>query len=341
MRQLRAGLIGCGTFGRVHTEALQQLDGMGMAAFCDAVSGQAEKLRAEFGGDYATDDPQQLFGDAGLDAIYIATHHDTHADFCIRAMEAGKDVMVEKPLALTIEDCLRVGETVKRTGRKLMTAFKMRYYDMLLKAKELIPHPIMLTMQMMDDRWEDGAWANDPIKGGGNVQSQGCHSCDIMRFMAGGNPVEVYAAGGNYYQKTGVVDNVSAVFRFDNDVIVNWVQGDSACPPMLSKFFMQLYAEGRSITITDRLTRLVYCETGKQPVTYTGAETGVLEENRAFIRCIRENSAPPISHVDGLYATLMPLQAIASLQSGKPEPVKPLLEQLLEENGRGSREFHV
>ncbi len=329
MGNLRAGLIGCGYFGQVHAEALSKLTGMDMVAFCDVVPEQAEKLLAEFGGDYATDDVERLFRDSSLDAIYIATHHDSHAEYCVRAMESGKHVLVEKPLAITVEDCLRVGETVKRTGRKLMTAFKMRYYEMLHKAKELIPDPIMLTMQMMDDRWDNLNWANDPIKGGGNVQSQGCHSCDIMRFMAGGDPLEVYAAGGNYYQKTGVIDNLSAVFRFDNDVIVNWVQGDSACPPLLSKFFMQLYAEGKSITLTDRLTKLIYCETGKDPVTYQGTETGIMEENRAFIRCLQEDTEPPISHVDGLYATLMPLQAIASLKSGKPEPVKPLLEHLL------------
>jgi hypothetical protein len=56
--------------------------------------------------------------------------------------------MVEKPLALTVEDCLRVGEAVERTGGMLMTAFKMRYYDMVLKARHLIPEPILVTMQI-------------------------------------------------------------------------------------------------------------------------------------------------------------------------------------------------
>jgi len=75
-------------------------------------------------------------------------------------------------------------------------------------------------------------WANDPVKGGGNVISQGCHSCDILRFVAGAEPLEVYAAGGNYYQGTGVVDNLCAVFRFDNGAAGSWVQGDAACPSL-------------------------------------------------------------------------------------------------------------
>ncbi|WP_167859674.1 Gfo/Idh/MocA family protein [Paenibacillus cymbidii] len=324
---IRAAVIGCGGLGKVHSECISRLEGMEVAAYADVAPGQAEALLRQFGGSYATDDPERIFQDATIDAVYVATQHDSHADLCIRALEAGKHVMVEKPLAMTVEDCLRIGETVRRTGGKLMTAFKMRYYDMLLKAKELIPQPLVVTMQMMDNRWANEMWANDPIRGGGNVVSQGCHSCDILRFVAGRDPVEVYAAGGNYYQSSGVVDNLTATFRFDGGAAGSWVQGDCGCPPLTSKFFMQLFAENKSITLSDRLTTLVYQETGGEKQVFRGTETGFLEENRAFLACLRDGTEPPIDHIDGLYATLMPLQAIRSLQSGKPEPIRALIEQ--------------
>ena len=324
---IRTSVIGCGSLGKIHTGCVSKLEGMQMAAYCDIDINNAQALLNEFGGDYATGDPDVIFGDNSIDAIYITTLHDTHADLCIRALEAGKHVMVEKPLAMTVEDCLRIGDTVKRTGNKVMTAFKMRYYDMLLKAKELIPEPILVTMQMMDNRWPDNVWANDPIKGGGNVLSQGCHSCDILRFVAGQEPVEVYASGGHYYQGSGVTDNLTAIFRFTGGVSSSWVQGDSNCPPIQSKFFMQLFAENKSITLTDRLTTLTYQETGKTAVVYKGTESGFFDENKAFLHCLQHNTAPAIDHIDGLYATLMPLQAIQSLRSGKPEPIRSLIEQ--------------
>lgn len=324
---IRAAVIGCGGLGKVHSECISLLEGMEVAAYADVALGQAETLLRQFGGVYATDDPERIFQDAAIDAVYVATQHDSHADLCIRALEAGKHVMVEKPLAMTVEDCLRIGETVRRTGGKLMTAFKMRYYDMLLKAKELIPRPLVVTMQMMDNRWANDMWANDPVRGGGNVISQGCHSCDILRFVAGRDPIEVYAAGGNYYQPTGVVDNLTATFRFDGGAAGSWVQGDCGCPPLTSKFFMQLFDENKSITLSDRLTTLVYQEAGREKQVFRGTETGFLEENRAFLACLRDGTDPPIDHIDGLYATLMPLQAIRSLQSGKPEPIRALIEQ--------------
>jgi predicted dehydrogenase len=192
---------------------------------------------------------------------------------------------------------------------------------MILKAKELIPAPLMVTMQMMDGRWGDDIWPNDPVKGGGNVLSQGCHSCDILRFVANSDPLEVFAVGGNYYTATGVVDNLCAVFRFESGAAGNWVQGDCDCPSFTSKFYMQLFAEGKSITLNNRLTTLTYHENGKDPEVFTGSETGLMEENRAFLQCLQTDTRPTIDHIDGLMATLMPMQAIASLKSGKPEPI--------------------
>lgn len=139
--------------------------------------------------------------------------------------------------------------------------------------------------------------------------SQGVHSCDILRFVAGSDPVSVYAVGWNYYQSSGVIGNMAAVFRFGNGVTGNLVQGDSHCPPLVSKFFMQVYAENKSATLTDRVTTLTFQELGQEPVIYKGSETGLLEENRDFIRALMDDRPAPIDHRDGLLATLMVLQA--------------------------------
>ncbi|MFN8494353.1 MAG: Gfo/Idh/MocA family oxidoreductase [Caldilineaceae bacterium] len=323
---LRAALIGCGGLGKVHTQMVHQVGGLKMAAFCDVDLARAEQLCTEFQGDYATRDVEQIFRDDAIQVVYICTHHDTHAQFCIHAARAGKHILVEKPLALTTEECLEIGRVVETTGVKLMTAFKMRYYDMILKVKELIPQPLVVTMQMMDNRWPDELWANDPMEGGGNVLSQGVHSCDIMRFVAGSDPVSVYAVGQNYYQKTGVIDNMAAVFRFANGVTGNLVQGDSHCPSLVSKFYLQVFAENKSATLSDRLTTLTYQEKGKEPIIYKGSEIGFLEENRDFIRALQENRPMPIDHRDGLLATLMILQGFRSIHTEQPQPILSLLE---------------
>lgn len=322
---LRAALIGCGGLGKVHAQMVGQVGGMAMVAFCDVDGGRAESFCQEFDGEYATADPERIMTDESIQVVYICTHHDTHAEFAIRAAEAGKHILIEKPLALTVEECLAIGRAVEQHGVTLMTAFKMRYFDMIRKAKELIPQPILVTMQMMDNRWPDGMWANDPVKGGGNVLSQGVHSCDILRYVVGSDPVTVYAVGQNYYQPTGVIDNMAAVYRFANGATGNLVQGDANCPPLTSKFFMQIFAENASITLSDRLTTLTYQVKGQAPVVYKGSETGFLEENRDFIRALQSGAPAPIDHRDGLLATLMILQGFQSIATGAPQPIAGLL----------------
>ncbi len=324
---VKAGLIGCGRLGRTHCEQLALLDNAAMTAFCDVNEDAANALCTQFRGDYATTDVERVLGDDEITAVYICTPHDSHAELCIRAAEAGKHILVEKPLALTVEDCQAVGEVVDRTGVKLFTAFKMRYYELVLRAREIVPEPIMITMQMMDFPWGAEIWANDPVMGGGNVVSQGCHSCDILRFVARRDPLEVFAVGGNYYQPSGVTDNICATFRFEDNIAASWVQGDAACPPHASKFFMQVFAEGICVTLHNRFCTMVVAESGKEPQVFEGSETGFLEENRAFIDCIIQDTPPAIDHIDGLMATLMPLQAIASARAGEPRPIKALLEK--------------
>jgi len=324
---LKAGVIGCGGIGGVHSEALTHIPEMDMVAYCDADIRNAQALRAQFGGDQVTMDPEDLLRRDDLDAIYICTWHDTHAPLAIRSLEAGKHVLVEKPLALCVEECLAVGEAVRASPAKLMTAFKMRYYDMITKARELMPEPLLVTMQMMDNPWGAAHWASDPVRGGGNVLSQGCHSCDILRTVAGSDPIDVYAVGGNYYTTTGVIDNLTATFRLRNGAAGCWVQGDAGCPPLTSKFFLQMFSQGASITLSDRLCTLTYQRVGEKPVVYRGTETGFQEENRAFVDCLLADTPPPIDHVDGLMATLMVLQAFRSIESGKPEPIASLIDR--------------
>ena len=224
---------------------------------------------------------------------------------------------MEKPLALTVEDCRRIGDAVEREGIRLFTAFKMRYYPMVQKARELIPDPLMVVMQMMDNRWGD-TWANDPVLGGGNVYSQGCHSCDLLRYVAGSDPEEVYAAGGNYYQANGRLDNLTATFRFENGAAGCWIQGDANQPAMTSKLFMEIFSENRSALLTDRFCTLTYTETGKEPVVYRGEEGGFVEENRLFVEALQTGAPMAADHVDGLMATLMMIQAGRSVESRRP-----------------------
>lgn len=310
----RAGLIGCGDVARDHARCVAQIPDLDFVAYCDIDEGRADAFLDEFGGRYATGSPDRIFADDAIDIVYVCTQHDTHAEYCIRAADAGKHVLVEKPLALTMEECAAVGQAVERSGITLMTGFKLRYYEMVAKVRELIPEPLVVTMQIMYDRQPDGRWVNDPVKGGGGVLSAGVHAVDILRHVTRSDPVSVAAAGGNFYQRSGVIDNMIAVYRFDNGAIGNLVQGDCATPPLVGNFYLQVFAENRSATLSDRLCTLTYQETGSEPVVYRGSETGFLHESQALVEALNTGRPTPSGYRDGALATAMILNAFASIR---------------------------
>jgi predicted dehydrogenase len=184
--------------------------------------------------------------------------------------------LIEKPLALTIEQCEAVAEAVQKAGVHLMPAFKMRYYPLIQKAKEFIPHPQVMVGQMMDNRWGDKAWAQDPVQGGANVHSQGCHTADILRHLAGSEPKRIWAAGGTLtHPGHPCIDQCVASILFVNGHVASWIQGDAALSPFASKFFFELFGDGRSVQLYDRM---------KTATFYDGKNTWVekREEEEGF-----------------------------------------------------------
>ncbi|MFW6597575.1 Gfo/Idh/MocA family protein [Propionibacteriaceae bacterium Y2011] len=312
------GIIGCGGLGKVHADALTQVPDARVVALCDPVPGAAERVRDASAPEAAcSTDPEQLLADDRLAAIWIATPNDSHADLAIRALSAGKHVFVEKPLARTAEECAAIMAAADAADRLVMAGYKMRFFEMITKARELVPDPISVHVQVLDGRWPDDRWVNDPASGGGNVAAQGCHGTDLIRHLVGKDPREVYAVGGPFYS-TRVTTNLSAVYRFDDDVSATLTVGDADTPPATSKFFAQLVGDGVSATCSSRLTELTFHRTGHEPEVFRGPEVPWHVEDAAFCAAITAGGPSPIDARDGWYATAMTEFAITSATEHRP-----------------------
>lgn len=318
MKRLTIGIIGCGNLGRTHAGCLTKIPEAALTAYADVNEAAAQAALDEFGGRYATADPQRLLRDDGIDAVYICTQHDSHAPLAIAAAEAGKHILIEKPLALSLEDCEAVAEAVAKAGVYLMPAFKMRYYPLIQQAKAFIPEPQVLVGQMMDSRWGDQLWVQDPVRGGANVHSQGCHTTDILRYLAGSEPVEVWAAGGAMsHPGHPCIDQCVAAIRFANGHVASWIQGDAAPGPFTSKFFFQLFGHGKSVQLHDRLKRATFYDGAEAREETRPEEEGFQMENRAFVEAVLADRPPAITAHDGIQATRMVLAADAAIRTGQ------------------------
>jgi len=317
MSSIEMALIGCGSLGNVHAGCVDKIEGARFRAYVDIVEESAQKVLDEFGGEYATTDVGKALKDDRIEAVYIVTRHDSHAPLAIAAAEAGKHILIEKPLALKMEECEAVAEAVERAGVYMMPAFKMRYYPLIRKAHEFIPQPQLLVGQMMDNRWGDTNWAQDPVQGGANVHSQGCHTTDIIRYLAGSEPKRIWAAGGTLtHPGHPCIDQAAASILFANGHVGSWIQGDACLGPFTSKFFFELFGDGKSVQLYDRLKKATFFDGRDTWTEERDEEEGFQLENEAFIAALKEGRQPELTVLDGIQATRMVLAADRAIRTG-------------------------
>lgn len=310
-------IIGCGDMGRVHAACLSQLEPVRLYAFCDQDPERTGALQRQYPDAIVTSQPEQIFADRQVDVVYIATHTGSHKALCLAAIQAHKHLMIEKPVALTAADARAIWQAVHSSGLTAMVALKFRFYQLVQKARRLMPEPFMVSVQVMDDPWPPDFWANDPQVGGGNVISQGVHGADLLRFLAGAEPDTVFAMGGNYHQPTGVVDNLSATFRFRNGCAGTLVVGDCGQPPGLSKFMVQIFGALGTSVLSNRLSQMQFHERETATVQlFSGPEDGFSVENRTLIQILNGEIAPISTVWDGFVAQAMIEAAIQSAKTG-------------------------
>ena len=136
---------------------------------------------------YATSDTDSIIDNADINTIAIVTRHDSHAQLTCKALRAGKNVFVEKPLALTMEQLAEVENAYSASGQYLMVGFNRRFAPLVTQMKALLRscrEPKAFVMVMNAGAIPADHWTQDPMVGGGRIIGEACHLIDLMRFLA-------------------------------------------------------------------------------------------------------------------------------------------------------------
>ncbi len=318
-REIRVGLLGCGKIGRTHAECLTRIPGARLAGCFDVDPDAARKVANECRGEYVAGKAEEIFRDDSVEAVYICTRHDSHAELAIRAARSGKHIFMEKPLALSLEECEAVAEAVEESAVFCMPGFKLRFYELIKKARDFIPDPFVLGAQMMDRRWPDGSWVQDPRQGGGNVLSQGCHSTDILRFLARSEPKRIWAAGGSMtHPSHSCIDQCAATIEFASGAVATWMQGDSGVGALTGKMCFQIFGgNDRAVQLYDRATKAAFSSGSKSWSEVFYEKEEFLAENREFVGALAEGRRPELSVYDAVQSMRMVLAAEAAIRTGE------------------------
>lgn len=314
---VRVAIIGCGGYGAEHAKFLATYPAVKLRAVADIARERAEEFRARYGAEYATDDVASLWDDRELDAVWICTQHDTHAPLAEAACAARKPFFLEKPLAITLADCDRIVTAVERSGVMAMVGFKLRFFPAVKAAKAFLQRPLLSTAHVIDDRWPTDMWANDPVKGGGNVLSQGCHIVDTLLHLHPSAPVRVYAAGGNlHHPQNAIVDVAALSLTFADGAVASVAVGDVGVPPLMSKFAIQQSDGERSLSLHNRLNSLSTRE-GRQVTEHPAhPEEGAAVIDTAFVEALVNGRPSPCTVRSARRTTAVLLAAVESVKSG-------------------------
>lgn len=270
--RLRVALIGCGFQGHHLAAALTDSRRCQLTVCCDSNAGRAEALAASLPRPpRVEDDWEAAIHDPGIDAVVIATTTHTHLELALAAAAAGRHMLLEKPMAATVPDCLAIERAAAEHGVLLMIGYKFRFAPTVAAAKALVPHPVVVTSHTMyDASQETSGWVNDPSLSGGRLASSLVHSVDLMRELAGSEIVRVQAEGGNLaIEGLGQPDNAVATVRFANGSIGALLHGSAGRSDLLSNWSFQAIGVGTNATIHDHCRRVVLHTAGTDPELVT------------------------------------------------------------------------
>lgn len=193
MPKINFGLIGCGAVARKHGEAIKNIDEAQLVAVADTVEDCAKSFAEQYGGKVYTD-YRELLADPNVDAVIVATPSGLHAPIGLEVLEAKKHALIEKPLALTVEDAEKLIQKAKEVDRCLSTVHPNRYYPNVQRAYKAVKegHLGRLSHAVATVRWnrtqeyyDQAPWRKTREMDGGILFNQAWHALDLLLWFMG------------------------------------------------------------------------------------------------------------------------------------------------------------
>lgn len=331
---LRAGVIGLGFMGRRYVEILHWLEGVRVAAVCDLRAELADELAEETGAESFIE-AKELAAAAGVDVVFICTPEDRHVEASLAAIEAGKPVMIEKPVAHTLESARRIAQAASARDSTVMVGHLLRFEPRWAAAKRAIEAGDIGAVVSIASRRVGNVLDQEILRGRTTIPLYyGVHDLDVIRWIAGSEAVTIYAS-----RRSGVLERAGyplhdlycALLRFDGDVLataeLGWhVPAAAADAP----------TTGLTVVGTQGWLRVEQSDTGIRywtgadgrsihpviDVTFWpdihGVPGGALtSELMHFLECVRTGAQPAISVDDAVEALRLSLAMQASAEQDR------------------------
>ncbi|WP_281658620.1 Gfo/Idh/MocA family oxidoreductase [Halobacillus sp. Cin3] len=331
MSDLRIGVVGLGRLGSRHAENILNIPGCELTAVCATTAEKVKQYQEKWAVPFGYTDTLRMFKEGGLDAVVIASSSSEHCQQVLDALESGLHVFCEKPLGLTLEECIQVREKAEEFPEQCLMLGFMRRFDpsyQFMKKQILggrIGTPILIRCYSLDPEYLIDGLLRFAETSGGLFVDMGVHDIDLARWLLESEVEQVYALGGCYlYDELkvhGDMDNAAALMTFEKRAIGQFYSGRTAShgyhietevvgtkgtlrlSPVPAKNQVMLFNEQGAVEecVYDFLERF---------------EVAFKQEMQAFIQGVQTGEKLYPDAGDGVKATQAALKAVESVNSG-------------------------
>lgn len=317
--EISVAVIGAGNLSRwVHLPTLKKVSGVRLRAVCSAHTARTRTYATRFGAEYCSTDYNEVLNDPKVQAVVIVTRNRQHAQQALSALRAGKHVFVEKPMALTEQECRELCDAVEQTGSQLTVGFNRRFvgfYQEIKRELDKRTGPAVLNCRINSPGISGNYWMAGPEEGGA-ILGEACHFTDLMYWLLESEPVSVSAYtlpnGGDIIGE----NNMVASFRFADGSIGNLtyctVGSNTSAGERVETFAPGMGASSENFKHfamkknLARTRRLWY------------AEKGYSAQMDSFFTRLRQGKPPEVTVTDGARATICCLRMLSSARELLP-----------------------
>ena len=317
---ISVGVIRSGLYGKaVFLPTLKKIPAIHLNSICTIKSENSFYTGTKYGFHKCTTDYKEIIEDKDINSVIILSPHSLHAQMVVESLNSGKNVFVEKPLCVNINELSEIEEVIAQSKGYLMVGYNRRFSPHTKKVLTVLGKrnsPLVINYRINAGFIPKTHWVHSEEEGGNRIIGEACHFIDFMQYITGSKPVKVYAerVGGN--DKTIVNDdNIDIVIKFLDGSLGNIfysASGDRQYP----RENIEVFSEGKTIVIEDFKKTILYLN-GKKSVYKTfNQEIGYKEEIRHFIEMVKGKEKPIMTFDEIVLSSLTTFKINESLSKG-------------------------
>jgi predicted dehydrogenase/threonine dehydrogenase-like Zn-dependent dehydrogenase len=317
-------LVGAGNLARwVHLPVLKKVPGAELRAIYSANGARGKSYALRFGAQYCASDYDEVLRDPDVKVVVIVSRNPQHAPQALAALRAGKNVFLEKPMAITEPECRELSQAVQDSDKQLTVGFNRRFAPSYVSLKKQLAGrsgPAVLHCRINSPGISGDYWMADPAIGGA-ILGEACHFVDLMYWLLESEPVSVSA----FSLPTGVKapigeNNLTATFRFADGSIGNLTYCTVGSRTSGGER-VEVFTPGLGAFAED-FKKFTSQSSQVQKRSSLFAEKGYAEQMKSFFEALQEGKPPAVTVRDGVRATIGCLRMLESAKEKAVTEIK-------------------